>query len=94
MMQNTPEDVQVSIQIPIDVQVAILRISAATNPDDTKRVLKLGVLAALTDPIGGEEQFIALMTLMEELWGRKEANDFIQMLTITLMSGGDPESLL
>jgi hypothetical protein len=74
------------LHFTVDTQVKILREAAADDPESAKVVIQLGVLDALAGPSSdGEEQFMALMKLMEELYGVEEAIKFITELTVALI---------
>ena len=79
-------DVKVEVPLPsLEVQVGLIASTAATNPKEAKRVLKLGIANALTS--GNREEATILLQLMWQLFGQAEYNQAFGELAIAAITG-------
>lgn len=79
-------DVKVEIPLPpLEQQVGLIASTAATNPEEAKRVLKLGMANAMTS--GNKEELTILLQLMWQLFGQAEYNQAFGELAIAAITG-------
>lgn len=85
-------DVEVAVPLPsLEVQVGLIASTASTNPEEAKRVLKLGIANAMTS--GNKEELTILLRLMWQLFGQAEYNQTFGELTIAAITGDFSEFL-
>ena len=85
---NPGDIVDVKIEIPLPSlaeQVGIISGTATTHPEESKRVLRLGIANALTN--GSKEEAEVLLQLMWELFGKSEYNKTVGDLFIASITG-------
>lgn len=79
-------DVKIEIPLPLlEEQVGIIASTATTQPEEAKRVLKLGIVNALIN--GTEEEAAVLLQLMWSLFGQSEHNRFVGELIVASVTG-------
>lgn len=83
---NDIVDVKIKIPFPpLEEQVGIIASTATTNPEEAKRVLKLGIVNALTN--GSDADVEVLLRLMWSLFGQSEYNRFLGELFVASVTG-------
>lgn len=86
---SKPNDiVDVKIQIPLpplEQQVGLIASTAVTNPEEAKRVLKLGIANAVIN--GTSEEGGVLLQLMWTLFGQSEYNQLYGELIMASVTG-------
>jgi hypothetical protein len=83
---NDIVDVRVEIPLPpLEQQVGLIVSTAMTNPEEAKRVLKLGIANAVVN--GASEETGILLQVMWNLFGQAEYNQLYGELVMASITG-------